>query len=348
MSRTGSTSWSSPTLSRSRPCTSGPFNEARAIEIALIFDWRAFHALNVARRLYENGMPLFYMDGGHRLVGAQLAYNDKVKVPCLIYDVGSVQEEARIYNLVNINRRGLQTADKWLSRHTEGDPYVETVEKLLGEWGLRAAPKRGSTAPEPGDVVAVTRLEYALKKAGEQSIREVLGNLHAVFGDNPKGYLEHFLSGTWHFIIRFPDYRPSRLRTVLLRKGLEWRPEFSGMDEGVSMALSIHQAYNKQENPEYRLPPFPLTPRGHQSGQETTRAARCSAPRERRRRTRGTAIPRSSRSPPSRRKDSRTDGTKRQHELHHPPAWAAGGPHRQRRQGLPGPGRRRQVPGRQS
>jgi hypothetical protein len=39
------------------------------------------------------------------------------------------------------------------------------------------------------------------------------------------------------------------------------------------MALSVHQAYNHKEAAIYRLPPFPLTPKGHQSGQETNRAA---------------------------------------------------------------------------
>lgn len=256
------------------PLYQRPFNQNQAIEIAYFFNWRAFGVLSVARRAYEPGNPLYFMDGQHRLSGAQMAFSDSVEVPCMVYNVASVQEEAHIYNLININRRGLTYADKWTSRAAEGDAFVEAVERLLGEWGLVAAPKRGRFAPEPGEVVAVNTLESMLKKAGEESVRETLGNLHAVFGDNPKAYNEIFLRGVWNFLIRYPNYAVKRLRTILLRGGLDWRPDTRTMlEEGVSMALEIWTAYNHKEPADRRLPPFAMTPKGRQTGHETNRAA---------------------------------------------------------------------------
>lgn len=247
-----------------------PFRENRAIDYALNFSWRAFHVLNVARR--KDG-SLYFMDGQHRLQAAMLAFGDRIEVPCMVYDVATMREEAEVYNMVNMDRRGLTLADKWKSRHAAEDPYVIEIESLLAEWGLTPAPIRGRTASEPGQVQALSFLEWALKKAGPGSIREVLGTLSAVFGDNPGGYVEQFLRGLWHFVIRYPDYNPKRLRTILMRHGVTWRSDFQGMDEGTAMALTIHQAYNHKEPPERRLAPFPLATKGHQSGQETNRAA---------------------------------------------------------------------------
>ena len=257
-------------LLQKSPFYQRPLNEGRAIEIALAFDWAAFHALNIARR--PDG-TMWFMDGQQRRLAAQLAYHDKIEVPCMVYEVNSIQREAWVYNRINIDRRGLTAPDKWLSRHTEEDPFVLEVESLLAEFDLRAAPMRGRREPQPGEVVAVYSLEAGLRKAGTQSIRETLLNLSAAFGDNPHGYIETFIRGVWHFIIRFPSYRPQRLRTVLLRHGLGWRPEFHGMDEGIAMALTIHQAYNHREPAERRLAPFPIAPKGRQSGAETNRAA---------------------------------------------------------------------------
>jgi hypothetical protein len=247
-----------------------PFQQNRAIDIALAFDPIAFHALSVARR--PDG-SLYFMDGQHRLMAAMLAKGDRYPVPCMVYDVEDERTEAWVYNRINIDRRGLSAADKWKSRHAEGDAYVLEVEDLLGEYGLVAAPKRGSYHPVPGEVVATNTLEMMLKKAGAQSVREVLGTLSSTFGDNPLGYREHFLRGVWHFIIRYPQHNPQRLRTVLLRKGVEWTPLYANMDPGISMAVTVHQAYNHNEAPQHRMPPFPLTPKGNQSGSETNRAA---------------------------------------------------------------------------
>jgi hypothetical protein len=247
-----------------------PFQENRAWEIAQAFDWMAFHALSVARR--PDG-SLYYMDGQHRLYAAMCAFGDRYPVPCIVYDVEDERTEAWVYNRINIDRRGLSSADKWKSRHAEEDAYVLEVESLLGEFNLVAAPKRGSYTPKPGEVVAVNTLERALKKAGAESVRETLDRLYSTFGDNPAAYREHFLRGVWHFIIRFPQYNPQRLRTVLLRKGVQWTPLYANMDVGISMALTIHQAYNHNEAPQHRMPPFPLTPKGQQSGAETNRAA---------------------------------------------------------------------------
>ena len=251
-----------------------PFNENAAIEMALIFDWDAFDNVNVTERTDEKGRTIYeYRDGQHRLSAAMLAKGDNVLVPCMVYPSRGNARDAWVFNRINIDRRGLASADKWTSRKAEGDSYVEAVENLLAEFDLTAAPMRGKTKPEPGEVVAVVSLEQMLKKAGEESVRETLRDLHSVFGDNPRAYNEVLMRGVWHFVIRYPYHSASRLRTVLMRNGVEWRPEFSQMDESVAMAYTIWTAYNYKQNPEHRLPPFPMTPRGRQTGHETNRAA---------------------------------------------------------------------------
>jgi hypothetical protein len=100
--------------------------------IASAFDWMAFGVLSVARR---NG-EYFVFDGAGRLSAAKRRA-DIETVPCVVFDVDSVQSEASAFRSSNTERRGVSALDKFRAALVEGDPIARAVKAEVERLGLR-------------------------------------------------------------------------------------------------------------------------------------------------------------------------------------------------------------------
>lgn len=108
-------------------------NEKKVLDVARAFSWIAFGALTVAER--EDG-SLWIVDGQHRHEGA-MKRNDVTMVPCVVYRVEALKEEAQGFLDINVGRKPLTTADTHKARVATGDPDSLLLEEIATRHGYR-------------------------------------------------------------------------------------------------------------------------------------------------------------------------------------------------------------------
>ena len=141
------------TIPRMTPYQPGalPFTGQEIIEIASKFNWPAFGVLVVARR----GETLYVVDGQHRFLGA-MRRSDVKKVPCIVFDSGGVESEARTFLDAQTLRKPVTAIDKFKALLVCKDPTAMAVQKLIDESGRHAA--KGSSATTIACVALIMRL----------------------------------------------------------------------------------------------------------------------------------------------------------------------------------------------
>lgn len=102
-------------------------SDAKVLQMARDWSWIACGAISVARR--PDG-SLWAMDGQYRLM-ATLRRSDIKDLPCMIFDVVDVQEEAKGFLNVNTNRRAMQYLDRFKALITAGDEDAIFVRDLI-------------------------------------------------------------------------------------------------------------------------------------------------------------------------------------------------------------------------
>lgn len=135
-------------------------------EVSRNFSWAAFGALHVARRRTEDGERFFVFDGQHRLAGI-MRRDDVGDVPCMVYDVTLLDEEADAFLRTNTNRRPVTALDKHKAKTVKKDPAAMVLEELVRESGLRLG-----AAAVPGTVRCVGLMEKLIQQ-DETAFRKV-------------------------------------------------------------------------------------------------------------------------------------------------------------------------------
>ena len=113
--------------------------------------WMACGALVVALR--PDG-SYFVVDGGHRWCGAMLRA-DITELPCMVFRVNDIKDEARGFYLCNNNRKPVQPIQKFRALLKMGDPATTEVNDLLREAGYRVVIV---VSPGPKEVKCVRAL----------------------------------------------------------------------------------------------------------------------------------------------------------------------------------------------
>jgi hypothetical protein len=98
------------------------------------WSWGACGVLNVARR---NG-TLSIVDGQHRWLAA-LQRPDIETLPCIVFDVDNMSEEARMFFNANCNRGNVPGLDKYRSLLKGGDQIAVAVQDAFDILGLKVA-----------------------------------------------------------------------------------------------------------------------------------------------------------------------------------------------------------------
>ena len=105
-------------------------NAPKALEIASNFSWIAFGVLIVASR----GGQFYCMDGQHRLEGS-LKRSDIQEVPCIVFDVDDIIDEACGFLSSNTLRKPVSAIDKFRAMCLSGDKHALSVNDLIKESG---------------------------------------------------------------------------------------------------------------------------------------------------------------------------------------------------------------------
>lgn len=102
-----------------------------AKRIARKFSWAAFGVLLVARR--PDG-TLFVYDGGHRLLAANMI-DDINQLPCMVYDMAEVRQEAQAFVATNDERRRMSPHALFIADCEKGDANALFLRDLFARDG---------------------------------------------------------------------------------------------------------------------------------------------------------------------------------------------------------------------
>lgn len=113
--------------------------QARAVEIAKDWSWPACGAIYVSLR--ETG-EWFVFDGQHR-VAAALLRSDIDDLPCLIFEIESIPEEAGAFLDANLKRKTMSWAERFRALLVQGRPEAKFIEELVQRLGRRVSASAG-------------------------------------------------------------------------------------------------------------------------------------------------------------------------------------------------------------
>ena len=130
-------------------------NENKILAIASDFMWEAFGVASVARR--RDG-TLWVFDAQHRVL-ATWRRDDISELPCIVYDVDEVSEEARLFIQANTLRKPLTSVDKHKAYVKAGDRVARVVDDLA-----HIAQRRIGSDSSPTSIRCVTLLRLWIER----------------------------------------------------------------------------------------------------------------------------------------------------------------------------------------
>lgn len=143
-----------------------PLNMAQVKKIAEEFDPDAVGMIYVSER--SDGTCVI-LDGQHRAKAlVRMGWEDQM-VPCFVYKNMTVEDEARVFRIINEGRRRLNAFDLFRARVTEGDRYAKDINNLLQMEGLRPG-----TGPGGNTVAAMSALQKVYARSGRDIFRSTL------------------------------------------------------------------------------------------------------------------------------------------------------------------------------
>jgi len=108
-----------------------PENRAKALEIAAALSWPAFGVASVAER--PDG-DYFVFDAQHRVIAAWMR-SDVTMVPCMVYQISDISEEALHFLRIQLGRKPLRYIDKHGAKLAAHDPVAQATNDLLAKHG---------------------------------------------------------------------------------------------------------------------------------------------------------------------------------------------------------------------
>lgn len=143
-----------------------PLNMAAVKRISEEFDPDAIGMLYVSHR--ADGTDVI-LDGQHRAKAlARMGWDDQM-VPCFVYENMTVEDEARVFRIINEGRRRLTALDLYRARLTEGDPTAKDIHNILQMEGLRPGSGDGANV-----ISAMSAIQKIYKESGRDIFRSAL------------------------------------------------------------------------------------------------------------------------------------------------------------------------------
>lgn len=145
-------------------------------------EWAAFGVVLCSKRKLPNKGALYYcLDGQQRLQGVLTSAVPPTTVPVLWFPVGSQIEEARLFSIVNEQRKAVNALEKYHSHMTMQDPrYLQITS---------AVERAGHTIGHSGErtIGAMEGLQSIYNKTGEQGVFVCVSAIGIAWPDDKMG-----------------------------------------------------------------------------------------------------------------------------------------------------------------
>ena len=163
---------------------------AKALELASKWSWIACGALIVACR---DG-KYWVVDGQHRKVAADKR-SDIKELPCMVYDIDSIKEEAVAFLAANTNRKPVSAVSKFKAQVASGNKTAKLVLDVISSAGLRIA----TASKEVGDFKSVS-LAMDLAERDENAFSDVMHLAGELCADARSPLHQKVLAGLYYII----------------------------------------------------------------------------------------------------------------------------------------------------
>lgn len=199
--------------------------KAKVLELASNWSWIACGALIVAER---DGV-FWVADGQHRKLAADKR-SDIKELPCMVFKVASVKDEAKAFLVTNANRKPVSALGKFKAQIAAGDETAKIVNQVIASAGLRLA----TASKEQRDFKAVAlAMELAKKDAdGFSDVMHLAGEM-SVTEKTPVH--KRLVEGLYYLHNRIDGgVNNTRLRARIKQVGI------SGLVEGANKAAAYY------------------------------------------------------------------------------------------------------------
>lgn len=129
------------------------------------WDWAAFGAISVVPR--EDGW-LYATDGGHRTTAA-MERSDIDLLPCMVFKLDSIEEEAGAFRRANEARKNVTAIEKFKAGVVEKDPLYMKIKALLDELDLEV-----SDVSNSDNLSAIGTVVNLARRGNFETLREIM------------------------------------------------------------------------------------------------------------------------------------------------------------------------------
>lgn len=112
---------------------------AKVRRIAAKFSWAAFQVISVSE---IGGGKYHVIEGGHR-TRAALERHDIDVVPCMVFRMPTIKDEAKAFLEVNVNRNPMRAVDRHQAYIAAGDEIAMKVEEAVRQAGRKIDASQG-------------------------------------------------------------------------------------------------------------------------------------------------------------------------------------------------------------
>lgn len=206
--------------------SSGGDGDKKVLRIAANFSWVAFQVVSVVER---DGV-FYALDAGHRLRAARKR-EDIQMLPCMIYDLDSIVDEAKAFDVTNSNRKPMSAVDRHRAHIVQGDDIARKAEKYAMDAGRVIGKKTGA-----GGIACVNDLKRCIKE-DDKSLSSVWPVVVELCEGH--GLTQDILNGLYYIERRASEPASSkRIRSKIMQIGYE----------GIARAAKEGAAYNGVRN----------------------------------------------------------------------------------------------------
>lgn len=182
-------------------------NEIKVSSIARNFDPDAFGVIICSVR--EDNI-IAIIDGGHRIAAMRMLGLENTTVNALVYFGLTIQEEARIFTLINDERTKPKTSDIFRAEVTAGISESLELNKVLSDLKLVA-----TNAPGYGHIRGIATMKDLHNKAGSLLLKKSLTTLTEAFGNYSSTYNIDLVSAICFLYKKYPEIDKSRMVQTL-------------------------------------------------------------------------------------------------------------------------------------
>jgi hypothetical protein len=146
---------------------------------------------------------LWIIDGQHRLEMVKQAFGDEHPVLCLVYHLASVQEEARLFHVLNEKRKSLNGREIFDSGEVAGIGDIIRVKTFVARYGFGI---QGAKEKRAAHLFAQPKtVQKLLDGVGEEKLGAALKFIKAAWPTDENRTSTDLLRGVLHFLGNYPQ-----------------------------------------------------------------------------------------------------------------------------------------------